>query len=266
MSRNWKKLISGGATIAIACATGIILNSSASPETLPTTAITTQTPGVERRARNLSSQPEAFRLSRRLGARFTPKARATTTITGTLILGTTQHIVTLAHRQIDEGESVDVAIGGRMLTWRNTEGVRGTSSSPTESERLLAERLILDSPDQFILAQLRGASYRSVARNVRADVGGSDSYAGPLWDLIRVEEPTTQERVRPLSTSRLYYINVKTGLIDKIVSELEGASIEANLLEWVDRSGEKVPSHIIWKRNDETVQEFRLTDLVIQQP
>jgi hypothetical protein len=263
MSRNWKKLISGGAMIAVA-ATSIILSSSASPETLPTTAPTTQTP-TERRARNLSLQPEAFRLSRRLGARFTRNMRATTTITGTLIAGSSPQMVTIIHRQTDGGESVDIAIGERVLTWRDTEGVRGTPNSPTESERLLTERLILDSPDQFVLAQLRGASYHTVARNVRADVGGSDGYTGPLWDLIRVEEPATEERVRPLSTWRLYCINVRTGLIDKIVSELEGATIEANLLEWIDRSGEKVPSQIIWKRGEETILEFRLATLAIQQ-
>ena len=265
MSRNGKTLISAAASmIALTCATGIILNSSASPET-PTTPPTTQTP-TEGRPRNLSSQPEAFRLSRRLGARFTPKARATTILTGTLTVGASQQLVTINHRQTDEGESVDVGVGERVLTWSNTEGVRGSPSSATESELLLTERLIFDSPDQFVLAQLRGASYYTVARNVRADVGGSDSYTGPLWDLIRVQEPATERRPRPLSTSRLYYINVKTGLIDKIVSELEGASIEANLLEWIDRSGGKVPSHIVWKRNDQTVQEFRLTNLIIQQP
>ena len=78
------------------------------------------------------------------------------------------------------------------------------------------------------MAQLRGASYHVVARNVRDDVGGSDSYSGPLWDLIRVEEPGT-ETTRESRPWRLYYINVQTGLIDKIVSEFAGVRIEANL-------------------------------------
>jgi hypothetical protein len=67
-----------------------------------------------------------------------------------------------------------------------------------------------------------------------------------------------------LSNSRLYYINVQTGLIDKIVCELKGATIEASILQWVDQAGEKLPSHIVWKRGNETVQEFRLSSVSIQ--
>src|SRR6185312_5042102 len=105
-----------------------------------------------------------------------------------------------------------------------------------------------DNPDQFVLAQLRGASYYTIARNVRADAGGSENYTGPLYDVIRMEEPQNQGARRLLSNSRLYYINVQTRLIDKIVSALKGETIEANILEWTDQSGEKFPSHIVWKR------------------
>ena len=129
---------------------------------------------------------------------------------------------------------------------------------------MLVERLVLDSPDQFVLAQLRGAGYYTVARNVRDEVGGSDNYTGPLWDVIRVEEPDRGPSRRPLSNARLYYLNVQTGLIDKIVSEVRGEKIEANVVQWVDQGGEKIPSHIVWKRGDETVQEFRLTSFTVQ--
>ena len=129
---------------------------------------------------------------------------------------------------------------------------------------MLIERLVLDSPDQFVLAQLRGASYYTVSHNVRADVGGSDNYNGPLWDVVRVQEPETDATRRSLSNWRLYYINVESGLIDKIVSEAGGERIEANVLQWSDQAGEKVPSHIVWKRGNEKVQEFRLTSFAIQ--
>ena len=264
MSRKWKTLILMGVSLVVSCVATAILNAGASMRTLSPTKPTQPQPRSERRLRNLSLQPEAFRVSRRLGARFSHKARGTTTITGTLIIGTNQQLATIIRRQTDDGESVDVVLGGRTLKWRNAEGVTGVPSSPTASERTLVEQLVFDSPDQFILAQLRGAAYYALARNVRADVGGSDSYTGPLWDLIRVEEPATEERAQPLSTSRLYYVNVKTGLIDKIVSEYGDARIEANLFAWVDQAGEKVPSHIIWKRGEETIQEFRLTNLAIQ--
>ena len=259
MSRKWKTLILMGASlVVVSCVTTAILNAGASTETSAVNQSPSQ-PRIELKTRNLSLQPEAFRMSRRLGARFFPKTRGTTTTTGVLTVGTSEQSTTIIRRQTDDGESVDVVLGGRMLRWRNGEGVTGVPSSPTASERTLVEQLIFAGPDQFILAQLRGAAYYAVARNVRADVGGSDSYTGPLWDLIRVEEPGTEVKAQ-----RLYYINVKTGLIDKIVSEDGSVKIESNLLEWLDQAGEKVPSHIIWKRGDETVQEFRLTSLAVQ--
>ena len=264
MSLKWKTLISSGASlIVVSCVTTAILNAGASTETLSPAKLVQPQPHSERRIKNLSLQPEAFKMSRRLGARFSAKTQGTTTTTGTLAVANSRQPVTVVRRQTDDGESVDVVLGGRMLTWRNAEGVRGPSA-PTTSERALVEHLIFDSPDQFILAQLRGAAYFTVARNVRADVDGSDSYNGPLWDLIRVEEPATGDIAQPLSTSRLYYINVQTGLIDKIVSEFDCGTIEAKVLAWVNQDGEKVPSHIIWKRGEETVQEFRLTNVSIQ--
>ena len=264
MSRQRKTLIFSVASLVVAlCATTAILSAGAPHESSVSSKPISPQSRTEPRTRNLSLQPEAFRLSRRLGARFTPKARGTTTTTATLKVGTSQQVATIIRRQTDNGESVDVVLGDRTLTWSDSDGVRVGSSSPNATERALVEQLIFASPDQFILAQLRGASYQVVARNVRADVGGSDSYSGPLWDLIRVEEPGT-EATRESRPWRLYYINVQTGLIDKIVSEFAGVRIEANLLNWVDQAGEKVPSHIVWKRNEETVQEFQVTSLDIQ--
>ena len=217
-----------------------------------------------RKMRNLALQPEAFKLSRRLGNRFASSRQTSSTLAGTLITGTQQQEVNVVRRQTSSGEEVGIGVAGTALTWSDVEGPGGSGANVNEGQRMLIERLVLDSPDQFVLAQLRGASYYTVARNVRDDVGGSDNYTGPLWDVIRVEEPDREATRRPLSNSRLYYINVQSGLIDKIVSEVRGEKIEANVLHWVDQGGEKIPSHIVWKRGDETVQEFRLTSFTVQ--
>ena len=214
--------------------------------------------------RNLSLQPEAFKLSRRLGNRFASFRQTSSTLAGTLITGTLQQDLNVVRRQTSTGEEVGIGITDAALTWSDVEGPRASGANVNEGQRVLIERLVLDSPDHFVLAQLRGASYYTVARNVRADLGGSDNYDGPLWDVVRVEEPHTEATRRPLSNSRQYYINVQTGLIDKIVSEVRGEKIEANVLQWVDQGGEKIPSHIVWKRGEETVQEFRLTSFAIQ--
>jgi len=185
---------------------------------------------------------------------------------GILITGGTSQNVNITRRRTPGGEDVTVGFAGQAgtLRWNDLEGVKGTGPSVGEAQQTLIERVVLDNPDHFVLAQLRGASYYTVAHNVRADTGGSENYTGPLWDVIRIDEPRSPNAPRLLSSSRLYYINTHTQLIDKVVSDLKGETIEANILEWADQSGEKFPSHIVWKRGNETVQEFRLTSVSIQ--
>jgi hypothetical protein len=218
------------------------------------------------KGRNLSLQPEAFKLSRRLGKRFLTSNLSSTTIVGILTTDGTEKNINITRQQTPTGEDVGIGIAGETgtLTWNDGEDDKPSVTSSGEAQQILIERVVLDTPDQFILAQLRGANYYTVAHNVRADTGGSDNYTGPLWDVVRVDEPQSVRAQRLLSNSRLYYINVQTGLIDKIVSDFKGETIEANILAWSDQSGEKFPTHVIWKRGNETVLEFRLTSVSIQ--
>ena len=124
------------------------------------------------------------------------------------------------------------------------------------TERL--ERLLLDSPDNFVLAQLRGASYFTVARNVRP-ADAIDGYNGPLWNLVRVDEPQVDENRRALSTWRIYYINVQTGLPDRVEYQLNGKEIRAEFLDWTDQQGDKTPSYVRWTSDGQIVMEYRAT-------
>src|SRR5436305_1778964 len=58
-------------------------------------------------ARNLSLQPEAFNLSRRLGQRFSPSKREVSTLIGTLTIGSDRKIATTLRKQTDAGEQVE---------------------------------------------------------------------------------------------------------------------------------------------------------------
>ena len=242
--------------VILVCAAGAVLIRGTSSQT----AVQPRTGKM----RNLSLQPEAFKLSRRLGNRFESSRQTSSTLVGALITGTLQQEVNVVRKQTSSGEEVGIGVANAALTWSDLDGPGASGANVNEGQRMLIERLVLDSPDQFVLAQLRGVSYYTVARNVRSDLGGSGDYTGPLWDVIRVEEPDRGATRRPLSNSRLYYVNVQTGLIDKIVSEVREEKIEANVLQWVDQGGEKVPSHIVWKRSNETVQEFRVTSFTVQ--
>jgi hypothetical protein len=141
------------------------------------------------------------------------------------------------------------------------DGARSNDISAIGSLRELIERLALDSPDQFVLAQLRGASYHTVARDVRpAEAGGSDDYTGPRWDLVRIAEPSRLTQNRPRSLWRLYYINSSTGLIDKVVSQEQGKTITAEFSGWITQGGETIPTRIMWKLNKRVVMDLAITN------
>jgi hypothetical protein len=212
----------------------------------------------------LSFQPEANRVRRRLGQRFLVPGHERATIVGTLTLGAQQYPVRILRTQNDDGERVDIALDGgpTLLSWSATEGARSGSSVATGSERVLIERLVLDSPDQFIQAQLRGASYYTVARNAMpAEAKASDDYSGPVWDLVRVGEPSSYSSNRPVSLSRLYYINSSTGLIDKIAYEEKGETVTAEVSDWISQAGETEPTRIIWKTNNQVLMQLTVNNI-----
>lgn len=228
-------------------------------------------PQSGRRARrpNLTLRPEAFNLSRRLGLRFHSSGRELSVMVGRLTVGSEQRNVRMLRLRTEEGERVEVQLtgGGQVsLNWSAEEGVTVAGNPVSGEQRALVERLVLDSPEQFVLAQLRGASYYTVARQVRpAEAGGADDYTGPLWDLVRVTEPARGGQHRPQSRWRLYYINTSTGLIDKVVSQEQAETLTAEVTEWVTQGDESVPRRIVWKRNNQTMMELAFSN-VIHQP
>jgi hypothetical protein len=171
-----------------------------------------------------------------------------------------QQVLSITRRQVGDGESVELLSAGRVLTWSASEGAKVALSAPTADERLLVERLIYDSPDYFVLAQLRGASYFRVAQNVRPPEA-PDNYTGPLWTVVRVDEPQIEESVRPRSSWRLYYINSNTGLIDRIVSRLGDETVEAEIISWTEHDGEKIPSQVTWSIAGRAVMNYQVTSV-----
>lgn len=210
--------------------------------------------------RNLSLQPEAFKMSRRLGGRFAASKRSKSVLIGALTIGSERRTVQTIRTQTDDGEQVEIKIAGQgSLTWDRSQGALSSSSRASGSDRELIERLVLDSPDQFVLAQLRGAGYYTVSYNVRP-VDAGDNYAGPLWNIVRITDPEPDEAKRPQSRWRLYYLNVTTGLIDRIESEVAGQRMLATISSWTDLNGEKVPTQITWTRQGQTLMHYSLNN------
>lgn len=211
--------------------------------------------------RNLSLHPEAFNMSRRLGQRFSPGKREKSSLAGTLNIGSERRIVDTTRSPTDDGEQVEIKIAGTpgKLVWDVAGGARTETGQASAGDRDLVERLVLDSPDQFVMAQLRGASYYTVARDVRPENAG-DNYSGPLWNIVRISEPQGDPDKRPQSRWRLYYIDTETGLINRIVSQVRGERVEAEFSDWTIVDGEKVPGRIVWTSEGQTLMQYRLTN------
>lgn len=262
MLRTSKSFVLGGVCLAVVvCVTSAVVlitraanGSSAQPSPIAPSR------RINKGARNLSLQPEAARVARQLGKRFGPTSRSVTAFSGQLNTADGQQSITFTRRQTDNGETAELSLSNRALTWSAEEGARANANAATGTERLLLERLLLDSPDNFVLAQLRGASYFTVARNVRP-TDATDGYNGPLWNLVRVDEPQVDENRRALSTWRIYYINVQTGIPERVEYQLNGKEIRAEFLEWTERQGEKTPSRVQWLSDGQPLMEFRATSV-----
>lgn len=212
-----------------------------------------------KRKRNLSLQTEALKAARQLGARFTADTNTTSVFVGTLTIGSETRTMQMIRKQSDDGETVEVRVAGAPeMSWDVAQGALASARQAKGNDRELIERLVFDSPDQFVLMQLRGASYYTVARSVRP-VDAPDGYDGPLWTVVRVDDPERDDAKKAASHWRLYYINAATGLIDRIESEVEGQRVIAEISSWTEQNGEKVPAQIAWTRDGQPLMQYSLT-------
>ncbi len=249
-------LLTASVMAAIACVFIGSIRAKGKPQPSITSAVQTKT---GQKVRSLSLQPEARKLSRLLGSRFLSSSRSIVTITGTVTIGPNSQTMTIARRQTETGESVQIASGTKTLSWNEVDAGRATTGIATPDDEVLLERLVFDGPEQFVLAQVRGASYYTIARNVRPENTGSD-YSGPLWTIVRVTESQPDDKLPPMSAWRLYYINTGTGLIDRVVSQSEGQTVEATILSWNEQNGERIPGHITWSVAGKLIMDYRVTN------
>lgn len=234
-------------------------------ETATTTQTSTQTPSRSSQ-RNLSLQPEASKLARNLGARFLARKNTSSVVIATLTVDSEIRTMRMTRRQDDDGENVEIAVDGSPgpLSWDAKRGGVASGREVIETDRTLIERLVFDSPDQFVLMQFRGASYYTLARAVRP-ADASEGYDGPLWTVVRVDDPEQDEAKRPVSRWRLYYLNTATGLIDRIESEAHGQRIVAEISSWTEQHGEKFPAQIVWTRDGQTFMQYNLKNFSLSQ-
>jgi ABC-type phosphate transport system substrate-binding protein len=170
---------------AICLAVVIVFAKSYGPIPAQTSTRPTKPSG---RPRNLRLQPEAAKLAKALGKRFAAEKKLRSVLVGSLTIDGVTRAVSVIRQQQDDGEEVNIQLNGSQtaLAWSLDTAAIADGSRAAGAERTLIERLVFDSPDQFVLAHLRGASYFTVARHVRP-TEATDGYEGPLWDVVRVD-------------------------------------------------------------------------------
>jgi hypothetical protein len=211
---------------------------------------------------SLGLQPEADKMRRRLGRRFLRAGQEIGDITGTLTTGNVRQGIRITRTQNDDGEAVSISLNGQSGAWTASEGATLNGRTAVGEQRTLIERLVLDSPDHFILAQTRGAAYYTIARAVAPkEASDDDSYEGPIWDLIRITEPQSATVNKPEVEWRIFYINNATGMIDKILYQEEGETTTVELAGWANRNGEVTPTTIRWTREGRVLMELSLENI-----
>lgn len=252
---------------------GAVMSRVEKAQVRATTIATTPVPAPTRSAAaassrlhsRLSFQPEANKMRRRLGQRFTRPGGEMAISSGTLTVDGQVHPISIIRTQDEvDGERVAIAVdgGAPLLSWNPRDGAMSNGAIPAAKERSLIERIVLDSPDQFVLAQTRGASYYAIAQNViPVPDDNSESYSGPSWDLVRIAEPQHGAFNKPENLWRIFYINSATGLIDKILYDEQGSTVTCELSGWTNRAGEWGPSLIRWSRAGQLLMELSVNNV-----
>ena len=223
------------------------------------------TAGQSHQLSRISLQPQAIKLAKRLGQRFVGAQSGRSLLRGTVASGTESRDVLISRWASEAGEEVEVTLDGPRgpSTWMAHGGVVTPLAGASTADGELVERLLADSPDRFVLAQLEGASYSAIARNVRPATA-NDGEEATLWEVVRVDEQPDKGG-NAASRWRLFYLNVRTGLIDRVVSQWRGETVEAQFFDWTKCSSELVPARIIWAQAGHTLMEFRLTSFIYAQ-
>ena len=151
------------------------------------------------------------------------------------------------------------------LTTQRTLGHDGNrpwsrAGSLTAEDLRLIESIVRDSVEHFIAGQARGDATFHLGDMFRADDGSNQNYDGPFHDILRVDDAfETPEGTKNRST--LFYLNSRTGLLEKIVYEREEGKIEVEFGEWIAIANQKTPGRIIWKENGSVTNQLVITQV-----
>lgn len=134
------------------------------------------------------------------------------------------------------------------------------AGSPSAEDLRLIETIVRDSVEHFIAGQARGDATFHLGDMFRADDGSNQNYEGPFHDILRVDDAfETPEGTKTRPT--LFYLNSRTGLLEKIVYDREEEKIEVEFGAWLTIASQKTPGRIVWKENGSVTNQLVITQV-----
>lgn len=237
---------------------------------LPRTATPSQIPQTPAFAVNRAQlSHHVVRALDALGDRFESPGRARCILAGTLTRRTgatrVSTPVVVVREFPDKLRFEEQTLSGiRVLGHDGTRswGSRGLS----EEDAILVEELARDSLERFITSQAMGEATLHLGDMFRMDDGTEATYAGPFYDILRVDDNFAESASRPT----LYYLNSRTGLPERIVYQRNAGGtavkVEVEFSEWITVTGQKLPRSTVWKEDGVVVAELVISQAVFAAP
>jgi hypothetical protein len=158
--------------------------------------------------------------------------------------------------------SEHTAAGAREMGFDgNTFWTSGSNGAPQGADLQLLEFLVWDSIEFFIAGQANGAATRVLGDRFRLDDGRAPGYAGPFYDVLKVDENFTSSTGisrRPT----IYYLNSETGLPERVVYDhpsKEKTRVIIEFTNWLTVGDQKLPGKATRRENGMTTEEIIIT-------
>ncbi|MGH9967662.1 MAG: hypothetical protein ACREBG_07480, partial [Pyrinomonadaceae bacterium] len=191
-----------------------------------------------------------------LGDRFESQGRARSILAGTFTRRTggtpVSTPVTLVRECPDKVRFEELTLSGLRVLGHDGTRSWTQGGGLSEEDATLIEELVRDCVEHFVTGQATGDATLHLGDMFRMDDGSDATYAGPFYDILRVDD-TFQNSAGTAARPTLYYLNSRSGLPERIVYERQvggtTVKIEVEFSEWITVTGQKLPRRTAWKKN-----------------
>jgi hypothetical protein len=161
--------------------------------------------------------------------------------------------------RLEQGNTVSIFDGSSLTK---------AGAALTDDDADEVETLLLDYPERLFVGQVSGNPMFQLGSRFRTDDGSASNYKGPYYDIYEMAEalnisanPTGADNRKP--TTKRYYINSDTHLIERIVYECRRGNrvtnVEIKLSDWRSVGKQQAPFSITRLEWGKRAMEFKVS-------